>query len=157
MSDRRSRYDAELDPRGRRDIDPYDSRDVDPYDPRDGDPYDPRGVDPRGAGRGRSMPSPGVIFLVVAIIGSILYMVFVISVRDSSQIPLMASGAVVLALVFGALAVYSLRSVLRAGLEIDEGGRAVLIAFVGGIAAIAAAGFAAGAIILFQIGSWSPS
>ena len=149
MTDRRSRYDAELDPRGPRDIDPYDPRDVDPYDPRD--------VDPRDDGRGRSMPSPGLIFLAIAIVGSIVYMVFVISVRDSSQIPLMASGAVVLAIVFGALAVYSLRAVLRAGLEIGQGGRAVLIAFVGGIAAIAAAGFAAGAIILFQIGSWSPS
>ena len=148
MTDRRSRYDAELDPHGQRDVDPYDSRHVDPYGPRDVDP---------GDGRGRSMPSPGLIFLAVAIIGSILYMVFVISVRDSSQIPLMASGAVVLALVFGALAVYSLRAVLRAGLEIGQGGRAVLIAFVGGIAAIAAAGFAAGAIILFQIVSWSPS
>jgi anti-sigma factor RsiW len=146
MTDRGSRYDAELDPRGRRDIDPYEPGDV-----------DLRGVDPREGGRGRSMPSPGLIFLAIAIIGSILYMVFVISVRDSSQIPLMASGAVVLALVFGALAVYSLRAVLRAGLEIGQGGRAVLIAFVGGIAAIAAAGFAAGAIILFQIGSWSPS
>jgi hypothetical protein len=149
MTDRRSRYDAELGPPGRRDIDPYDSPDV--------DPYDPRGVDPRDGDRRRSMPSPGLIFLAIAIVGSILYMVFVISVRDSSQIPLMASGAVVLALVFGALAVYSLRSVLRAGLEMGQGGRAVLIAFVGGIAAIAAAGFAAGAVILFQIGSWSPS
>jgi hypothetical protein len=140
MTDRRSRYDAELDPRGPRDIDRYDQRDVDP-----------------GEGRGRSMPSPGVIFLAIAIIGSILYMVFVISVRDSSQIPLMASGAVVLAIVFGALAIYSLREVLRAGLEVEQGGRAMLIAFVGGVAAIGAAGFAAGAIILFQVGSWSPS
>ena len=141
MTDRRSRYDAELDPRG----------------PRNSDRYDPRDVDPGEAGRGGSMPSPGVIFLAIAIIGSILYMVFVISVRDSSQIPLMASGAVVLAIVFGALAIYSLREVLRASLEVEQGGRAMLIAVVGGVAAIAAAGFAAGAIILFQVGSWSPS
>jgi hypothetical protein len=132
MTDRRSRYEAGMEPSG------YD--DVEPQPPT----------------RGRSMPSPGVIFLAIAIVGSIIYMAFVISVRDSSQIPLMASGAVVLAIVFGALAVYSLRALLRAGLEPGAGGRAMLIAFVGGVAAIAAAGFVAGAIILFQIGSWKP-
>jgi hypothetical protein len=104
---------------------------------------------------GRGMPSPGLIFLAVAVIGSIVYMAFVISVRDSSQIPLMASGAVVLALVFGALAAYSLRATLRAGTEPGQGGRAMGIAIVGGLAAMAAAGFAAGALILFQIGSWT--
>jgi MFS family permease len=109
-----------------------------------------------GVRTGRGMPSPGLIFLAVAVIGSILYMAFVISVRDSSQIPLMASGAVVLAIVFGALAAYSLRSTLRAGLEPRQGGRAMGIAIVGGLAAMVAAGFAAGAIILFQIGSWKP-
>jgi MFS family permease len=109
-----------------------------------------------GVRTGRGMPSPGLIFLAVAVIGSILYMAFVISVRDSSQIPLMASGAVVLAIVFGALAVYSLRSTLRAGTEPDQGGRAMGTAIVGGLAAMAAAGFAAGAIILFMIGSWRP-
>lgn len=125
--------------------------------------YEPGWDEPPGeedwSGRvrtGRSMPSPGIIFLAIAVIGSILYMAFVISVRDSSQIPLMASGAVVLAIVFGALAAYSLRATWQAGLERGQGGRALLIAIVGGIAAIAAAGFAAGAIILFQIGSWKP-
>jgi hypothetical protein len=107
-------------------------------------------------GTGRGMPSPGLIFLAIAVIGSIVYMAFVISVRDSSQIPLMASGAVVLAIVFGALAVYSLRATLRAGTEPGQGGRAMGIAIVGGLAAVAAAGFAAGAIILFMIGSWKP-
>jgi hypothetical protein len=111
---------------------------------------------PRQEGGGRGLPSPGVIFLVIAVIGSIVYMAFVISVRDSSQIPLMASGAVVLAIAFGALAAYSLRAILQAGLEPGRGGRAMLIAVVGGVAAIVAAGFAAGAIILFQIGSWKP-
>ena len=109
-----------------------------------------------GVRTGRGMPSPGLIFLAVAVIGSVLYMAFVISVRDSSQIPLMASGAVVLAIVFGALAAYSLRSTLRAGVEPGQGGRAMGIAIVGGLAAMVAAGFAAGAIILFQIGSWKP-
>jgi hypothetical protein len=133
MTDRRSRIESQWDERA----------------PIDAD-------EPGRDGTGRGMPSPGVIFLAIAVIGSIVYTVFVISVRDSSQIPLMASGAVVLAIVFGATAAYSLRATLRAGLVPSEGGRALLSAFVGGLAAIAAAGFAAGAIVLFQIGSWKP-
>lgn len=96
--------------------------------------------------------SPGMVFLVVAIVGSIAYMAYTVTVRDTSQIPLLASGAVVLAVVFGALAAYCLRSIWRAGTD-ERGGRAVLVALVGGGAAIAAAGFAAGAIILFQVAS----
>jgi len=105
---------------------------------------------PRASG-GRRI-SPGVLFLVVAIVGSIVYMAYTVTVRDTSQIPLLASGAIVLAVVFAALAAYSLRATLRAG-EDGQDGRAVLVALVGGGAAMAAAGFAAGAIILFQVAS----
>jgi hypothetical protein len=104
-----------------------------------------------GAGGGRRI-SPGVLFLVVAIVGSIIYMAYTVTVRDTSQIPLLASGAIVLAVVFAALAAYSLRATLRAGQD-GRDGRAVLVALVGGGAAMAAAGFAAGAIILFQVAS----
>ncbi len=96
--------------------------------------------------------SPGAIFLALAIVGSIVYMAYTVTVRDTSQIPLLASGAVVLAIVFGALAAYCLRSVWRAGTD-GRGGRLLLVALVGGGAAIAAAGFVAGAIILFQVAS----
>ena len=96
--------------------------------------------------------SPGLIFLIVAVVGSIAYMAYTVTVRDTSQIPLLASGAVVLAVVFAALAAYCLRAILRAGKE-GGGGRVVLVALVGGGAAMAAAGFAAGAIILFQVAS----
>jgi hypothetical protein len=99
---------------------------------------------------GGSRVSPGLVFLVVAVIGSVAYLAYAITVRDASQIPLLASGAVVLALVFGACAVYALRSVLRLGTE-DRGGRAMLAAIVGGIAAMIAAGCLAGAIILFLL------
>jgi hypothetical protein len=88
----------------------------------------------------------------VAIVGSIVYMAYTVTVRDTSQIPLLASGAVVLAIVFGALAAYSLRATLRAGQD-GQDGRAILWALVGGGAAMAAAGFAAGSIILFQVAS----
>jgi hypothetical protein len=92
------------------------------------------------------------VFLVVAIVGSIIYMGYTVTVRDTSQIPLLASGAIVLAVVFAAVAVYSLRATLRAGQD-GRDGWAVLVALVGGGAAMAAAGFAAGAIILFQVAS----
>jgi hypothetical protein len=109
------------------------------------------GSSPTGTSGGRRI-SPGVVFLVVAIVGSIAYMVYTVTVRDTSQIPLLASGAVVLAIVFGALAAYCLRSIWRSGTD-ERGGRTILVALVGGGAAIAAAGFAAGAIILFQVAS----
>ena len=109
------------------------------------------GPDRGGASGGRRI-SPGVIFLVVAIVGSIAYMAYTVTVRDTSQIPLLASGAVVLAVVFAALAAYSLRAILRAGSD-GRDGRALVLALVGGGAAMATAGFAAGAIILFQVAS----
>jgi hypothetical protein len=65
---------------------------------------------------------------------------------------MLASGAVVLGLVFGALAIYCLRALLRYG-TIGRGRRAMLLGFVGGGAAIAMAGCIAGAIILFQLAS----
>jgi hypothetical protein len=106
-------------------------------------------------GGGRRV-SPGLVFLAVAVVGSVVYMAYVITVRDNSQIPLMASGAVVLSIVFMALAAFSFRALLRAGVE-GRGGRAVLLAFVGGGAAMAAALGIAGAIILFQIAAGPPA
>jgi hypothetical protein len=90
------------------------------------------------------------VFLAVAVIASVAYVGFAITVRDASQIPLLASGAVVVAIAFGALTVYCFGATLRAGRE-GRGGRAILIALLGGLAAIATAGAAAGAIILFQL------
>jgi hypothetical protein len=123
------------------------SRPADRRSPRPADGRAPR--QPAPAGR---RITPGVIFLVVAIVGSIAYMAYTVTVRDTSQIPLLASGAIVLAVVFAALAAYGLRATWRAGTD-DRGGRALLLSLVGGGAAIAAAGFAAGAIILFQVAS----
>lgn len=94
--------------------------------------------------------TPGVVFLAIAIIGSIAYGLYAVTVRDASQIPLLASGAVVLALAFGALSVYCLRALLRAGAG-GRGGRALAIALVGGGAAMATAGCLAGALVLFQL------
>lgn len=94
--------------------------------------------------------SPGVVFLGIALIGSIAYVGYAITVRDASQIPLLASGAIVLAIAFAALTVYCFGAVLRAGQD-DRGVRALLLALVGGGSAIATAGCLAAAVILFQL------
>jgi hypothetical protein len=99
------------------------------------------------AGRG---VSPGVVILAVAMVGSIGYLIYAVTVRDPSQIPLLASGAVVLGLVFAALAVYSLRATWRAGL-LERNGRAVVLGLLGGVAAMISAGCFALAIIGFML------
>jgi hypothetical protein len=96
--------------------------------------------------------SPVVVFLAIALIGSVAYVVYAITVRDASQIPLLASGAVVLAIAFGALAGFCVREAWRAGIDRRDG-RALLLGLVGGVAAIAAAGCLAGAIVLFGLAS----
>ena len=108
-----------------------------------------RGTEPARGADGRRV-TPGVVFLAIAVIGSVAYALYAVTVRDASQIPLLASGAVVLALAFGALAVYCLRALLRAGAD-GRGGRALGIALVGGGAAMATAGCLAGALVLFQL------
>jgi hypothetical protein len=94
--------------------------------------------------------SPGVVFLAIALVLSVVYVVYALTVRDTSQIPLLASGAVVLALAFGALALYCLSAVWRSGVD-GRGGRAILFGIVGGVAAIVAAGCVAGAVVLFML------
>ena len=114
--------------------------------------YDDGGYDDRyDPPPSRRRISPGAVFLVIAVIGSIAFTAYFLTVREATQIPLLAGAAVVLAIVFAALALYCLRSVWRAGRERGTGGRILLVALVGGFAAIAAAGAAGGAIILFQL------
>ncbi len=115
-----------------------------------------RGVPSASGSQGSSAPSsgrrisPGVVILAIALIGSVAYLAYAITVRDPSQIPLLASGAVVLGLVFGALAVYSLRATWRAGVA-ERNGRAVALGLVGGIAAAISAGCFALAVIGFML------
>ena len=48
--------------------------------------------------------TPTRIFLAVAFLGSLLYLLYAVNVRDTTQIPALASGALVLGLVFAMLA-----------------------------------------------------
>jgi hypothetical protein len=94
--------------------------------------------------------SPGVVFLGVALVASLAFAAYAVTVREADQIPLLAAGSVVLGLTFGALAVYCLRSIWRAR-HGDRPGRTLLVGLVGGGAAIATAGCFAAAMILFQL------
>ena len=102
---------------------------------------------------GRSAPrrvSPGAVMLAIALGGSVIFALYTITVRDASQIPLLASGAVVLGIAFGALAVYSARATWQAGID-GRTQRAFVMAIAGGGAAIIGAGCLAAAIILFML------
>ena len=88
--------------------------------------------------------------LVIALGGSVLFALYTITVRDASQIPLLASGAAVLGIAFYALAAYSVRATWHAGID-GRNPRAMLLAVAGGLAAMVGAGCLAGAIILFML------
>jgi len=93
---------------------------------------------------------PGLVFLAIALIGSVAFVLYGVTVRDTSQIPLLAAGSAVLGIVFTALAAYALRSTWRAGID-GRTGRAFRDAIGGGIAAIIGAGCLALAIILLLL------
>jgi hypothetical protein len=106
----------------------------------------------RGPHLGSIRITPIRVMLAIALVGSLAYLLFAITVRDASQIPMLASGAFVLGIVFAALAVGGAIETYRAGLGPD-GRRAVLLAIAGGLAAIISAGCFAGAIVLAMV--WS--
>ena len=91
--------------------------------------------------------TPTRVFLAIALLGSLLYLAFAVSVRDASQIPALASGALVLGLVFGMLATVGGIETYRAA-RANRPARSVIAAILGGVAGIAAlACFAAAAIL----------
>jgi hypothetical protein len=93
-----------------------------------------------------SLNPTGVVF-VFALIGSVAYLFYAFTVRDASQIPLLASGAAVLGFVFGAFSIIGLVATWRSSVH-GRDGRAFGHALVGGISALVAAGCFAAAIIL---------
>lgn len=101
-------------------------------------------------GPSRRRVSPGAVMLAIALGGSVAFALFTITVRDASQIPLLASGAAVLGIAFCALAAYSARATWHAGIA-GRNQRAIILALAGGMAAIVGAGCLAGAIILFML------
>ena len=96
---------------------------------------------------GRLKLTPTRVTLAVALFGSVAFLLYAITVRDASQIPLLSSGAAVLGLVFAALAVAGAISTYRASRE-GRGGLAFASAVLGGIAALIAFGCLSWAVIL---------
>ena len=94
--------------------------------------------------------SPGPVFLAVALVGSVVFALYAVTVRDASQIPLLAAGSAVLGIVFIALAAYAVRATWRAGID-GRNARALALGVGGGIAVMIGAGCVAAAIILFLL------
>jgi hypothetical protein len=94
--------------------------------------------------------TPTGVLLVVALVGSVAYFLYALTVREASQIPLMAAGLVVLGIVFVAIGVVGLRATWRSSVG-GRDGRALAHSLVGGFACLAAAGCFAGAIILAML------
>jgi type III secretory pathway component EscV len=90
------------------------------------------------------------VLIAIALAGSLLYLVYAVTVRDASQIPMLASGAVVLGLVFAAIAFVGGRAAWRSSVG-GRDARAFGHAIVGGVAALVAAGCFGGAVILFLV------
>ena len=85
--------------------------------------------------------------LVLAVLGSLAYVAYALTVRDTAQLPLLSSGAAVLGIAFMALAVSGFLGIRQAGFE-GRDGWAVLLALFGGISAIIGFGCFAMAIVL---------
>jgi hypothetical protein len=90
------------------------------------------------------------VLIVLALIGSLAFLAYAVTVRESTQIPLLAAGSVVLGLVFAAIAIVGARATWRSSVG-GRDARAFGHAIVGGIAALVAAVCFAGAIVLFLI------
>jgi hypothetical protein len=90
------------------------------------------------------------VLIVVALVLSLAYLAYGITVRDPSQIPLLASGAVVLGLVFAAIAFVGARAAWRSSIDRRDA-RAFGHALLGGIASLVAAGCFSAAIILIML------
>ena len=92
------------------------------------------------------------VLIVVALVLSLIYVAYAINVRDASQIPLLASGLVVLGLVFITIAAVGARAAWRSSVG-GRDARAFGHAIVGGIASLVAAGCIALAVLLFLVRS----
>lgn len=83
--------------------------------------------------------TPVVILVALAFVGSVAFLGYVVLAIDEEQIPLLAAGFVVLGACFAATAVGAVVGMWRAASR-AEGGRALVLAIIGGIAGMAAIG-----------------
>jgi hypothetical protein len=102
---------------------------------------------PPGAYIGPVRLTPTRAMLAIALVGSGLFVLYGIVVRDATQVPMLVAGFGVLGIVFSALALGGAISTYGAAKE-GRGGRAFALAVLGGIAAMIASGSFAVAVIL---------
>ncbi len=117
----------------------------------------PRPGSGRGYGRAEDEPARHLgpipitatgVLILIALILSLGWLAFTVTVRDASQIPLLASGTVVLGIVFAAIAIVGGRATWRSSVR-GRDARAFGHAILGGFAWLAAAGCFAAAVMLF--------
>jgi hypothetical protein len=96
--------------------------------------------------------SPLRVTLLIALLGGLGFLGYAVFVRDALQVPLMASGFAVIGIVFGAMAIIAVLSVIRSGRE-GRDGMAVVTALFGGVIAVASLMSLAAAVIMSLI--WS--
>jgi hypothetical protein len=109
---------------------------------------DPRVEDEPGRRIGPIPITATGVLILIALVLSLGWLAFTITVRDPSQIPLLASGTVVLGIVFAAIAVVGGRATWRSSVR-GRDARAFGHAILGGFAWLAAAGCFAAALMLF--------
>jgi hypothetical protein len=95
---------------------------------------------------GPLLVTPIRLVLVLALVGSLAYVAFALTVRDTAQLPMLSSGAAVLGIAFMALAVSGFLGIRRAGYDGNDR-RALLLAILGGLAAVIGFGCFAMAIV----------
>jgi hypothetical protein len=94
--------------------------------------------------------SPLWVVLAVAVVGSIAFSLYALTIRDEAQVPMLAAGSLVVAISFGAVAVAGVYTAYRAA-RAGRNGTALAAALLGGVAALVAAGSLAVATVLAQI------
>ncbi len=104
----------------------------------------------RGPHLGPVAITPVRVILLIALVGGLAFLGYSLLVRDTLQVPLMASGFAVIGLVFAAMAVLALVSVVRSG-QAGRDGTAVATALFGGLLAAAAMLSLAAAAIMGMI------
>lgn len=98
----------------------------------------------------RRLVTPFRAAMLVALLGSALFIVFGIIDRTASQIPILSAGLAVLGLTFGAGAVACVVTIVRAGRD-GRTAMAFWAALAGGAAVVAAAGCLAAAVVLAMV------
>jgi hypothetical protein len=111
----------------------------------------------RGPHIGPLRITPLRVFLAIALVGGMAFLVWSVFARDASyQVPMMATGFAVCGIVLAVVAALSVGKIITAGRE-GRDGTAVITAIVGGILAMAAMLMLAGAVIMSLLWSTAKS